>query len=902
MSRNLLTLLALGVLAALAGLWILDPFAPRRGAAAEPGAVASNPEASPIEDTRAPEAPLERGVEQPAWIRSEAVSPTDEPDAEFAAVALETIRVVTVAHGSDTPLPGTVIGLATSTRMGDFQGAHPDSEGADIEELVDLAGERFVTDERGEADLPFYGEGMRITARHEDRFTYAWLDGSETQPLRIELFVDRELEIQVVDASGQPAPGVPVAIVLETLRGANELWKGVTEGEAGLAHLRHADVRLSEAYGLGRLAAELDIPTKSPVDVTFEPDPWPSDPLRIELPETGSVTVRLFDAAAGPYEKRARVNLYVEREDGEGAPARRVNFERRTETGVAIFERVGLDTQMRVLARSEDELKPRSDELQGPSRAGEQVELSITFDERYPRVVGRLLEPGGRPLASHPVETRVLTTSVKRRSGNSHDRVVTDGEGRFQVVISQALREGGTRTLELRARAAGGTSADLSAQLDLSGALPDEDFDVGDVQLEPAPLICAGHVVDDSGAPVAGARVRLDYARMIAGANGRKDWQRASTATTGPDGAFELRGDVLPAELRVFATKSGWSHSGPSVVAAGSCDLILRLERNGSLAGYLELNRGVPSRMFEVRAAWDRVDANGERRRGNRAARSSPDGSFELEAIPPGSVEVSVLFTGSGVRLRRLEGVLVTGGEETRDPRLAPLDLTSEVFAYGIEVVDTALQPVGGGSVSVVAKGRDQGRPMAFAIRAGLARLITLESLVDVVVTAPGFRSVLIRGVHTDRQVMLEAAIPVGLRLADGVALPQPPLYLRAKLIPAGLQKKKRRATVTQIFQDGEWAGTSNPYELDESNTFGPSRVLSILVSDPGPHRVYFEVLKRRSQRPQRPQRPSGGSRSQTLGGGKPRQIQVDASDAGRTFEVAPPREAYERALLRLSE
>jgi hypothetical protein len=227
-----------------------------------------------------------------------------------------------------------------------------------------------------------------------------------------------------------------------------------------------------------------------------------------------------------------------------------------------------------------------------------------------------------------------------------------------------------------------------------------------------------------------------------------------------------------------------------------------------------------------------------------------------------------------------------------RDPRLAPLDLTSEVYAYEIEVVDTALQPVSGGSVSVVAKGRDRGRPMAFAISAGLARLITLESLVDVVVAAPGFRSALVRGVHTDRQVMLEAATLVRLRLAGGIALPQPPLYLRAKLIPAGLQKKNRKGNDTQIFQNGEWVGTSNPYLLDDSNTFGPSRELRILVSDPGPYSVHFEVLE---------QRPSGGTRSQALRGGKPRQLQVDASDAGRTIEVAPPREAYERALQRLS-
>jgi len=162
-----------------------------------------------------------------------------------------------------------------------------------------------------------------------------------------------------------------------------------------------------------------------------------------------------------------------------------------------------------------------------------------------------------------------------------------------------------------------------------------------------------------------------------------------------------------------------------------------------------------------------------------------------------------------------------------------------------------------------------------------------------VVVAAPGFRSVQIRGVHTDQQVMLEAATLVRLRLADGITLPQPPLYLQAKLIPAGLPKRKRRGSDTQIFQNGEWVGTSNPYALDESNTFGPSRELRILVPDSGPHSVYFEVLKQRS---------SGGNRSQVLGRGKPRQIQVDASDAGRSFEVAPPREAYERALLRLSE
>ena len=200
------------------------------------------------------------------------------------------------------------------------------------------------------------------------------------------------------------------------------------------------------------------------------------------------------------------------------------------------------------------------------------------------------------------------------------------------------------------------------------------------------------------------------------------------------------------------------------------------------------------------------------------------------------------------------------------------------MFAYEIEVVDTALRPVRGGSVSIAPKGRNQGRPMAYAISAGLARLITLENLVDVVVSAPGFRNALILGVHTDQQVMLEAAITVRLQLADEIALPQPPLYLQAKLVPAGIQKRKRKARVTQIYQDGEWVGSSNPLSLDESNTFGSSREIQIQVSELGQHSVHFEVLKKRSR---------GGRRTQTLGGGKPRRVQVDAADAGRTFEVS---------------
>ena len=408
--------------------------------------------------------------------------------------------------------------------------------------------------------------------------------------MRIELYPDRELSIQVVDASGQPTPGVPVAIVVKTLRSANELWKGETEGEEGLARLRHADVRLAPAYGSGTLAAELDIPTKSPVEVAFETDPWPSEPLQIVLPETGSVTVRLLDGAAQPYEKSARVTLYVEREAGENAVQRRLNYVQRTETGVATFERVGLETSMRVRARSEDELKPQSDVLEGPLRAGQQVELAITFDDRYPRIVGRLLDDGGRPLAVQPIEAQVLAHSPTR-SRRSRDAIETDAEGRFQLVIKQTLRDGGhAHGRATRARAGGAILSDLSGQLDLPRVLPDEDFDVGDIQLEPAALICAGRVVDDSGAPVSGANVRLDHARFT---SGRTKWERSSTAATGPDGGFELRGDVPPTELRVVAAKSGWSNSGPVVVAAGRTDLILRLDRKRLPGG---ISRAQPRR------------------------------------------------------------------------------------------------------------------------------------------------------------------------------------------------------------------------------------------------------------------------------------------------------------------
>jgi hypothetical protein len=325
----------------------------------------------------------------------------------------------------------------------------------------------------------------------------------------------------------------------------------------------------------------------------------------------------------------------------------------------------------------------------------------------------------------------------------------------------------------------------------------------------------------------------------------------------------------------------------PVQVQLGAENVVLRLTKSGSLKGALLLDDRVEPRLFQVRAFWSHVDALGSELRRNSSAQVEAGGAFEIANVAPGLVDVEITLAATGQPLELVSGVLVTGGEVTHDPQLDPIDLTDDVFAYRIEVADDEGRPVTNGYVAT--EGPSNQSRMAYAIRNGAAIVLAFERFVDLEVSSPGHTTLLLTGVDGDRQVMLDPALSVRLRLADDVCLPRSPVVLQAKLIPAA-GGNRPQPDAFQVFDGNKSVGWASPWTMGIENTFGPSREISALVTQPGRQMLHFMLTTRGS----------GSESSRNVPAAPEIRIELGQDDAGKVFTVAPIAEQYERALREL--
>lgn len=336
------------------------------------------------------------------------------------------------------------------------------------------------------------------------------------------------------------------------------------------------------------------------------------------------------------------------------------------------------------------------------------------------RVAGRVLDPGGVPLAGAQVAMIYVDLSRLLLSADGRgEPIATDEDGAFRIEHVAAGR------IALVAVAPGHASSAVQQITVVDGGVYD------DVEL----LLGEGHtlrgrVVDEQGAPLAGARVDvrpLERPPRRMGANplllALKI--RNISVATGSDGRFEARG-LEGERLLLQVRKPGYVTEVRFGVPVDVKDLEIRLVRGATIVGRVLHEDRTPVQRFAVRTrsrpakAADDTDEvasalRGDpeeieasfRRRGFRPrdvdaefrrvrrvrlpeGRSlgdrgfgdaggtwrevrSPDGRFELTGIPPGRVTVRVRAEGlqdgepreiqvaSGARSEELEFVLKDG-------------------------------------------------------------------------------------------------------------------------------------------------------------------------------------------------------------------------------------------------
>ncbi len=765
--------------------------------------------------------PVER--ESPAAGDAALVAPADEEPAarpvEAAAVADERVERTAVAAA-----PGPEEGLRLRLRVVDGDGepvagaevlvlAEADEEqvkayhdSARVDALLAEAGTPRAADANGELRLPAPRERPTlVVARHGNLWGSRRLNAEEEEDegapddaeapeededtaVELRLRADVTLRARVVFGSGAPAPGAIVALRAQHRWGKWSLGTRPAEGEGAIAEFRHAQRLwanlLDEDSGLDLdpdhpFSLEVDAVVADRDSQPVDPAEPPAEPVTLVLPSCGVVEVRAIDETGAPFggEATARLGIVREGEPRRLSPFTDVRRDRVSvdlEDGVARFPHVEPGHELEVsVSRQHARVSTRTFG-RGPSRAGETRVFDVRLGDDHPVVRLRAVDPDGAPVAGER-----LGVSVVVRGGQSFNQpfpipVETGDDGVFHLDLEPGWNEGMER--ELLVVQGASDDPEASARVDASRELGDGLHDLGDVVLEPPPLFVAGRVVTPAGEPVPRAELRLQ-ARTESGRMWRQQWSFDQEADA--DGRFEIRGVRSGEEFRLGAASDGLA-GAPREFVPGEEGLVLELQPEASLEGLVLLDATLPREEISLRLRGDVVD---HLEWSERTATPGEDGTFRFGGLLPGPHSVEVVFQSHQRPFLKVDDVVVIAGETTRDARLDPVDLRGRVHAHHVVLrvpeEDTGLQ----GDVRFGPAGAEKLEERRWFHETSFW-VFTEHDPVDLAISARGYRPERVENAGPEVELALTAGCTVLVELDPGVALPDPPVFIKAVLRP----------------------------------------------------------------------------------------------------------------------
>ncbi|MEZ6195352.1 MAG: hypothetical protein R3F20_06465 [Planctomycetota bacterium] len=328
-----------------------------------------------------------------------------------------------------------------------------------------------------------------------------------------------------------------------------------------------------------------------------------------------------------------------------------------------------------------------------------------------PRLHLRLRRPDGMPL---PLEDG-LRFHLATRDGEIALRDIHSGE---EGVIEIALPEERAGTLILHRE--GGASDDPADRVEVTRlAIPalksGEVREILDAGTPPPTDLVLGRVIDDTGAPVAGARVSATEILAAPAGDAGAEAPFREAAYSAADGRFALRGYL--GEGRSFDLEgqaSGHETKRRSGVPMGMRDLEIVLPRCGEIRGSILLPDRRLLRDLEVLVS----------RAGDPTAvtaRIRSGGSFASPPLDPGTYDVRILLAGSEVARAGL--IQVVPGESSRPSALDELAVARDLAYRDVHVADRQGRPLAEATVVATTPGSESRPQSAVTDEGGRARL-----------------------------------------------------------------------------------------------------------------------------------------------------------------------------------
>ena len=801
--RGILGVLALFLALLAAGVWSLVTGGGSRSRAA--GRAELAPDHPVAREDASPLAPLAVPARQPSAAALVADAPP-EPEAPVAPegrpiefVDLDDgVQVLVRVKASAEPIPGALVAFVDFGELETERRALL-ADPEDRDQAAARFGRLFRADENGLVTVPrsqagLSGRNAFVEASSDDLWGRASLTVGVAEPVLLELVPDGDLAVRVVDQSGAPRPGVRTCLIARRDERSSPLVFGVTREPDGVALLRHVSSKMRSQGGASAFAA-LAIPLEESVELGCDPARLPEEPLELVLPETGSLEIVLVTPEGTPHEGLAWVRtgyrpLVPSRPSTWSRPA----YTHVIRDGRLVLE-VGPGLAFDFEVEGEDFVEFEAEGV-GPRRAGELATVRLEIGRSASTVAARLLADG-EPLPDARVVVFQEIGYVGGARQGREDRERTDAGGRISFPVLPPEDPARRLTFEFSTRHDG---EELSAELVLGPELAPGENELGDLALEPRPLLLAGRIVDDAGNPVPGASVRL-YARVADPESGTgTSWERlrAAGAEAGRDGRFEARGRSSAAVIGVTPAREGFTAGERAEFPRGTRDATVVMSAGGSIAGRVLVDPSIGTRTVSVFVRSELAERNA----GTQHKQVDPDtGAFELKGLKPGRYTL-LATVGMNEEVARAEGLLVEAGRTVRDPRFDPLDLRGELSVWRVRARCADEFPVESFQVLIKDekggyRGSSQGsrgdRPLT---------LITSRPALDLLVRANEHRDLELLGVKNDLDVLLDAGLRVELTL-EGVTGLDPGLSIAASLVGGARSGRPESQTWVQFDAAG---------------------------------------------------------------------------------------------------
>lgn len=530
-----------------------------------------------------------------------------------------------------------------------------------------------------------------VVARAPGLFGWTEVERHALGPCYVALEPDGELLARVVDGTGAPVAGVGVAL--------RQFWGGqhfndharVETDGFGIARLAHFRALIDGDWDFdGLYCVSIAEPLGKEVGQRIEITRPPLERIELVLPAVGVVELEVAGAAPGT---SAALEVPAPGSAAEPEDRDEQHFsdgQRRLVDGKTRFPFVALGLEF--VPWTHDEFGARGHErsrFTGPRLPGEVVTVRLQLEVERTRLAGRIVDENERALGQSRVHARLTQRAGPEeevepwyRSGNC------DASGRFELEFP--CKNSGSSDLHLDVRDPAHRHLGVAAHpLNLGGG--SGVVELGDVRLQPLPIVASGRVENARGELVAGASVvvfehseRRQYDGSL-----HEDWSSLSEGSENCDqtGRFEIRGTRVPQRIAVQARDAETS-IGVLEARGGARELVVVLEHDGALAGKLLLSEMMGADYVHLSLEPSEGRVRSLQLPSWSAHTVDPSGEFMIRRLAPGSYDITVSLQGRSTPLARISGVNVRAGATERDPRLDPLDLRRAAELIEVTLLD----------------------------------------------------------------------------------------------------------------------------------------------------------------------------------------------------------------------